>query len=275
MNRDYTSTKVNNSYEDFSKQAFSPRGGITLNLDVASVWKPTFWVSGGKAFRPPTNYDLYRTWLSSTGWITEGNPDLKPESMASIEAAMAHRLFNNRLEANLTWFHNVITDMIYTTTISDSLKIQRKENLGRSRTNGIETGLKVQASSFLQLFGNYTWTEATVLENSVNPLSEGKLVTLVPEHVANFGFQFEAGWLMARMGCQYVSKRYSADDNSDTVNGVYGSRDPYFTSDARLAIRPADHICFIFTANNLFDRDYYDYYRAPGRSLGGEVQLNF
>ncbi|NLD94141.1 MAG: TonB-dependent receptor [Fibrobacter sp.] len=275
MNRDYTSTKVNNHYKDHSKVAFSPRGGMTLNLNVAPVWKPTFWVSAGKAFRPPTNYDLYRTWLSSTGWITEGNPDLKPETMISIEAAMIHRLFNNRLQINLTGYQNMITDMVYTTTISDSLKIKRKENLGKVQTRGIETGLNVRPVSILQLFSNYSWTDAIVHENAVNPASVYKRVTLVPEHIVNFGFQVEKGWVMARAGTRYVSKRYSLDNNSDTLTGVYGSYDPFFTTDVRLSIKPREYISFVFTANNIFNNEYYDYYRAPGRTLGGEVVLKF
>ncbi|HEX3019430.1 MAG TPA: TonB-dependent receptor, partial [Chitinispirillaceae bacterium] len=275
MNRDYTNIKVNNKYDDQSKTSLSPRAGLTLNLDVSAQWKPTFWISGGKAFRPPTNYDLYRTWLGSTGTLTESNPGLKPETMTSIEAAMVHHFFKNRLEVSITGYRNVITDMIYTTTISDELKIQRKENLGKAQTDGMETGLNARPFQFLTLFTNYTWTDAKVKENSVNPESVGKRVTTVPEHTVNYGFQFEKGWITLRLGSRYVSKRYTADDNSDTVDGVFGSRDPFFITDLRVMFSLMKRVRFIFNADNLFNDRFYDYYRTPGRTLGGEMQVTF
>mgnify|MGYP000876752475 CR=1 FL=1 len=275
MNRDYTSTKVNNHYADHSKSSLSPRAGLTLNLNVSPAWKPTFWISGGKAFRPPTNYDLYRTWLGSTGVLTESNPDLKPEVMSSVEVAMVHRFFDNRIDLSFVGYRNLISNMIYTTTVSDELKIQRKENLGKAKTDGIETGLSGRLFSFLTLFTNYTWTDAKVKENPVNPLSEGKRVTGIPEHTVSYGFHFEKGWLALRMGSRYVSKRYNADDNSDTVDGVFGSRDPFLITDLRLTISPIKRVRFIFNADNLFNNEFYDYYKSPGRTMGGEIQVTF
>lgn len=275
MNRDYTNSKVNNHYTDHSKSSLSPRAGLTVNLNASPAWKPTFWISGGKAFRPPTNYDLYRTWLGSTGILTESNPDLKPEVMNSIEAAMVHRFFDNRLSLSFVGYRNLISNMIYTTTISDELKIHRKENLGKAKTDGFETGLSGRPFSFLTLFSNYAWTDATVKENPVNPLSVGKKVTNVPEHTLSYGFHFEKGWLGLRMGSRYISKRYSADDNSDTVDGVYCSRDPIFITDLRLTLSPIKRVRFIFNADNLFNNKFYDYYKTPGRKMGGEMQVTF
>ncbi len=190
---------------------------------------------------------------------------------------MSHRFFNNRLELSLLGYYNEVSDMVYTTTISDSdtLKIQRKTNLGLVKTKGIETGLNTRPFKFLTLFTNYTWTDAIVKRNKVNPASEGKRVTTVPEHVFNYGFQFEKGWVALRMGSRYVSKRYTADDNSDTFDGVYGSRDPFHITDLRVSISPVKRVRFIFNADNLFKQEYYDYYRCQGLTLGGEMQVTF
>jgi len=275
MNRDYTNSKINNHYADHSKSSLSPRTGLTLNLDLSPVWKPSFWISGGKAFRPPTNYDLYRTWLSSNGTLTESNPDLKPEVMSSFEIAMVHRLFYNRVDLSFVGYRNLISNMIYITTVSDEQKIQRKDNLGKAKTDGIETGLSGQFFSFLKLFANYTWTDAKVIENPVNPLSVGKRVVNIPEHTVSYGFHFEKGWLAMRLGSRYVSKRYTDDNNSDTVDGVFGSRDPFFVTDFRLTLSPIKRVRFIFNVDNLFDNKFFDYYKSPGRIMGGEMQVTF
>ena len=100
-------------------------------------------------------------------------------------------------------------------------------------------------------------------------------MTGIPEHTVSYGFHFEKGWLALRMGSRYVSKRYNADDNSDTVDGVFGSRDPFFVTDLRLTLNPIKRVRFIFNADNLFNNEFYDYYKSPGRIMGGEMQVTF
>jgi len=72
-----------------------------------------------------------------------------------------------------------------------------------------------------------------------------------------------------------VGKRLNSDDNSDTVNRVYGSYDPYFVVDMKAAYRVTDWATISFSVNNLLDREYYTYYVAPGRSFFANLDLKF
>jgi iron complex outermembrane receptor protein len=72
-----------------------------------------------------------------------------------------------------------------------------------------------------------------------------------------------------------VSKRHRYDDNRDTKNNVYTSWDPYFVADARIAYQVTSFAQVSLSVDNIFDEDYYSYYRAPGRSWFAELTLRF
>jgi len=279
MNHDYVSGKVINQYDARSKVACSPRFGAVLNLGEGSV-KPSFRFAGGRAFRPPTVYDLYRTWLSAAGNLNESNPDLRPETMWSIEGGNAWRFFEEVLTLDMTGFFHTVEDMIYTTTIKDAFtadggEISRKMNLGKARIQGFEGSVSVKPIRQMTLFGVYGYTDSYVLEMDEFPEYVYRELTLVPRHTTGFGVKADVGPLCGSVSSRYVSKRYTADDNSDTVNSVYGSRDPYFVTDCSLTLRLGSGCALTLSVDNLFDESYYDYYRAPGRTISGGVKVEF
>ena len=79
------------------------------------------------------------------------------------------------------------------------------------------------------------------------------------------------GSLVAR----YVSKRYSDDENKDTVDDVYTSYDPYFVADLKLSYKITKFATLSFSVDNIFDKDYFAFYRAPGRKWFTELTLKF
>jgi iron complex outermembrane receptor protein len=72
-----------------------------------------------------------------------------------------------------------------------------------------------------------------------------------------------------------VSKIYSNDENKDKVNNVYGSYDPYFTADAKVSYKVTKFATLSYSVDNIFDRDYFYYYKAPGRSWFCELTMRF
>jgi iron complex outermembrane receptor protein len=274
-NWDLTNSKLNNSYDNQSKSSVSPKLAIVSTHAFNDLWSPSFRIAGGKAFRAPTIYDLYRTWISSTGWMYQGNPDLKPEQTWSVEGGMTNFFFKKRIQLGITGYYNRITDMIYTTAISDSLKLSKKTNAGLSTTRGIETNLVLAPLALWKAFANYTWNDSRIKENPVNPRSVGKKVTGIPEHVFSIGNTFTLRGISLTLDGRYVSKRYSLDDNSDTLSNVYGSRDEVMTWDAVVGYTINKRLSVNFKIDNIADKIVYDYYRMPGRVLTGEVRVEF
>ncbi|MFH1027517.1 MAG: TonB-dependent receptor, partial [Pseudomonadota bacterium] len=105
--------------------------------------------------------------------------------------------------------------------------------------------------------------------------SVGKRMIDVPEHMFNVGADLECGPFGAMATGRYVGKRYSTDNNSDTVNGVQGSFDPYFTVDLKLRYKVTSWATASLSVTNLFDEKYYSSSLAPGRSAYGELSFNF
>jgi len=93
--------------------------------------------------------------------------------------------------------------------------------------------------------------------------------------MANLGGELTYGPFGLTVTGRYVSKRYGKDDNSDTVDEVFRSWDPFFVVDAKVSWKPFEWATVSLSVDNLFDEDYYSYYKAPGRTFFGEITLKF
>jgi iron complex outermembrane receptor protein len=255
---------------------YDKKDASSLSPKAAVVYKPfektTLRTSIGKAFRPPTVYDLYRTWVSSGGVTYAGNPELKPETTTSWDIGIEQGLWKGA-KVKSTYFENYMKDLIYRKTVSSTL--QELINAGKAESKGVELEAEQRFDKWLRLFANYTYTDAKIKKNDAKPSTEGKKLTQVPENMFNAGAEFEKGPFSASLTGCYVGKRYSNDENTDTVNGVYTSYDPYFTADAKVSYKLTKNAAVSFSVDNIFDRDYWGYYKAPGRTWFSELTLRF
>lgn len=261
-----TPTKIE-SYPSKSKSSFSPK--------LAIVYKPfdttTLRGSIGKAFRPPTVYELYRPWRSSTGTIYLPNPYLDPETAVSWDLGIEQKLWKDA-KASLTYFENHMNDLIYrksTGTNRDYI------NVGKAESRGVEFEIEQRLEKWLRLFSNFTYTDSEIKENTAEPLSVGKRLTYNPLWKANIGAEIEKSGFSAYIVGRYVGKMYADDRNRDYANNVYGSYDPYFVVDGKIGYQFTKFAKLSFSVDNIFDRKYYQYYKAPGRSWFTELTLKF
>lgn len=255
-------------YDSKKESSFSPKAAL--------VYKPlsatTFRSSIGKAFRAPTVYDLYRTWLSSTGTTYAANPDLTPETVISWEAGVEQGLWRG-MKVSATYFHNDIEDMIYRKTVSSTL--QENINAGEARTQGVELEAEQKFDFGCTLFANYTYTDSKMLENEAQPTSVGKELIQVPQNMFNAGVRYNHNPYAASLTCRYVGKRYGNDTNTDVVDGVYTSYDSYTTVDTKISYQVNKFAQLSLSLDNIFDREYFGYYPATGRAFYGELSLRF
>ncbi len=89
----------------------------------------------------------------------------------------------------------------------------------------------------------------------------------------NLGGEFEKDQFSASLIGRYVRKRYSNDENKDTVDNVYTSYDPYFIADAKVSYKLTKFAFVSLSVDNILDRDYFAYYKAPKRSWSAEIRL--
>ncbi len=255
---------------------FGPSAYASISPKAAVVYTPftgtTLRASAGKAFRPPTIYELYRTWTSVSGITYASNPDLKPEKSFSWDIGFEQKLWKG-FQLKGAYFESYIEDLIYSTTVTSTY--QTKVNAGKADIKGFEVEGRQKFDFGLALFANYTYNNATMRDNDANPDSEGKRLTFVPREMFNVGFETQQGPFLARCVGRYVGKRYSDDLNRDRTNGVYLSYDPYFVVDAKVSYDITKFIRASLAVDNIFDRDYFSSYQAPGRKWYGELKIRF
>ena len=253
------------NYEARTSSFVSPRVALSIKPQLDTRLK--FSVS--RAFRGPTVFELYRTWTLSSGRINYSNPELGPETMTAIEAGIQQRF--GGFTAGITGFNNDVQDLIDRRSLEDGNRIYI--NTGRARTRGVELQGEYRLGGSARAFANYTWTDTEVIENEIAPETEGKKLAFVPEHMANGGVELlSAAWTAGVHG-RYVGNRFALDTNEDTVSGVYTAYDLFFLMDIRAQYRWRS-VQVGVSVDNILDRQYYDYYLAPGRTLRLEMGVD-
>jgi iron complex outermembrane receptor protein len=254
-----------------SKVAVSPKFAVLFR-----PWKWMAWrASVGTSFRAPNIYELYGAHQSAT-LIYKNNPDLKPETTLSWEIGATLKPFKGTV-FTATYFENYVDDLIYRVTdpTDPTGKTRSIENAAKATIRGVELEINQKLWSWLEVFGNTTLVDARIKDNSYNPDSVGKKITNTPRQMFNFGVTVTYWKVKANLSGRYVSKLYSTDDNSDRVNNVYGSYDPFFTLDSKVIVSPVKYMDLSFSVNNMLNREYYSYYRTPGRTFWTQVTLKY
>jgi iron complex outermembrane recepter protein len=256
---------------------FDARTQVSVNPKAAVVVLPaegtTLRASAGTAFRPPTISELYGG-SAHGGTQTFGDPSLDPERIGSVEIGAVQRLGRGtRLELSL--FGNFISHMIFAKTISPagaSVTVKQYDNVGKARTFGAELAARQRIFSFLDLFGNYTYTHAKFTSFPSNPAVEGNWLPNVPRHLYNFGVDLHHGPASALVTVEGASDAFAREDNADKVNGVPQGLDPYTTLDAKIRYKAAEHLQLSLAAINITNERYWlSFGRNPGRTFFGEA----
>ncbi len=254
---------------------YDSRSDSSFNPKLAVVYKPfdntTLRTSAGQSFRGPTVYELFTTYVSGSNTYN-GNPDLKPETVQSWDAEITQGLWRGA-KVSATYFENYMKDLIYNTTVSTGQ--YKYMNAGKAESKGVVLEIEQRFDKLLRLFANYTYTDARIKENSANPASVDKRLTFMPDTMINAGVECEVGPFSASLTGRYVSKRYSTDTNTDTVNNVFGSYDPFLTADAKVSYKITKFATVSFSVDNITNESYFSSYVAPGRSWFGGLEVKF
>ncbi len=254
-------------YKSNSESHLSPK----LSM-VYKVFKyTTLRASVGESFRPPTIYELYRTW-TSWGTTYKSNPFLKPETVWTYEVGIQQSLFEGRTNISVTSFYNDITDLIYSRQVGTT---KEKVNAAKGRTYGVEVELGQRLFDWLKIWGNLTYTNAKIVDNPVDPLTEGKKVTGIPSLMWNLGAVATTDKITFSLQGRYFSKIYTDAYNRDTEDGVYGSYEPALFLDSKLSIRPIPHFEISLSVDNLLNKRFYEYYHLDGRTYLLELTYRY
>lgn len=267
-NFDTIASPVETNFTDASHESFNPKLGAVYQL------VPTTAIRGsiGKAFRAPTLYDLYRTYIASSTTIYYPNANLGPEKVLSYEVGLDQQLGES---ANLsaTVYYNDAEDFISTlsVTCTDSTftRCYQKQNVGKVSTKGIEVDLSYDITREWGVSANYTYNRSEVEKYDPDSTLEGNLLPDAPENKGALNLIFsDPSLFIAKVSARYVGKRYS-DDKNKTEYDSYTLVDLHISKD----LGKIFHLSL--DVNDLFDRTYTEYYVSPGRTVMAKLTVNY
>ena len=248
-------------FADRIETAFSPRVALLHKLTE----NISLTVSGYRAFRAPTLNELYRSFRVGNV-LTLANDKLRAERLTGGEAGVSVAGFDRKLNVRGTFFWSELTRPIANVTLSvtPALITRQRQNLGRTRSRGVEIEAEANITSTVTVSSGYQFVDATVLKFPANMLLEGLLIPQVPRHIFTFQTRYSnPRRLTVAFQGRAVSSQFDDDQNQFRLNS-------YFTLDA-FTLRSLGRGVEVFGAfENLFNQRY-DIGRTPLRTIGPPI----
>ncbi|MGA8808120.1 MAG: TonB-dependent receptor, partial [Thermoanaerobaculia bacterium] len=185
---------------DRSDDAWSPR--VTLLVHASD--RLTFTASAYKSFRAPTLNELYRNFRVGNVQ-TLANESLGAEHLSAIELGVRSG------PLRLTAFSMSTDDTIANVTLSTTpaLITRQRQNLGSSRSRGVEIDFDQRLSTKWRLSAGYLFCDATVTSGDL----AGKRLPQVPRNTATLQLAFTPS-----RGSAGVQTRWSSSQFDDDIN---------------------------------------------------------
>ena len=227
----------------------TPRFGLVYNKN-----KLTTKLLYMEAFRAPKPWDYT---------YGDGNPDLKPETMRSMELSMAY-VFTENFIANLTFYKNYVKELL-------TKEGNRWVNGSKLNTDGFEAGLDYVRGKIKSYF-NYTY--------NLSNYEYGDKVPEVGNNNANIGILYAfTNKIKLNIRGNYLGKRKNVKTIISTGNDYI---DAAFVVHSTLSVLDYKNFDFHLIAKNLLDNEYYhtsnrppDRYRQPQRSIMLRAEYKF
>ncbi|MGQ9788936.1 MAG: TonB-dependent receptor plug domain-containing protein [Candidatus Hadarchaeaceae archaeon] len=261
-------------YDAEKDSAFSPKLGIAWHPDE----KTTLRASGGKGFRVPSLFELYKVHIRQGGrYYREANPNLKPEVIWSYDAG-AERFLLNNLWGRVTFYQSFAEDYIGDRFLRrvGTRNEYKLDNISKVNIYGLETELEWYPRNDLTIFANYTFNISKVKEDKNNPALEGNYLPNDPRHIVHFGLRYQNPKIVnISLVTNYYAKIYY--DNENTLK----TKD-YWTVDIGVSRKFFDRFTAYVNAENIFDKKYplfktasFGDTCAPGVIVMGGVKFEF
>jgi outer membrane receptor protein involved in Fe transport len=252
---------------DRSETFFSPRLALLHKL-TSNV---SLTASGYRAFRAPTLNELYRGFRAGNVF-TEFNPNLRAERLTGAEGGAIVTGWNQRvmLRGNFFWTQMTRPVANVTLTTTPSLITRQRQNLGSTRSQGVELEASGRLSNSVTLSGGYEYTDATVTSFTVDPALAGLNPSLVgldvpqiPRHQFTFQTSYSRPFVLLGLQGRFGGNQFDDDQNTFVLRR-------YFVLDATAAHTLRHGVELFVAVENLTNRRY-DVGRTPVLTVGPPI----
>ena len=211
------------AFADQSDHAFSPRAALLFRAGD----RVTLTGSWYKSFRAPTLNELYRSFRLGNV-LTLANSQLQAERLKGGEAGVNYYFGATRIHAGFFWMQ--VSDPVANVTLStnSALITRERENLGKTRSRGMELDAAWRVSR-LEFVAGYQYVDAVVTSFP----AQTALVGLQLPQVAPNQFTLQATCTLPRGWTLSAQARASSRQFDDDLNQF--PLDSYFQLDAYVA----------------------------------------
>jgi len=256
----------------------SPKLGVAFHPDP----KTTLRASGGKGFRAPSLFELYKVHVRSGGrYYRAANPDLKPEEIWSYDVG-AERFFLDNLWGKVTFYQSFASDYIGDRLTNSYVRRGMTyneyilDNISKVDIYGLEAEMQWHPASEVTLFANYTYNVSKVAEDKTDISLVGNYLPNDPRHSLHFGARYQNPNIVnATVMANYYADIYYDNENTMKTND-------YWTVDLSLSRKFLNHYTVYLNAENIFDKEYPIFKSAtsadtiaPGLIVSGGLTFEF
>jgi outer membrane receptor protein involved in Fe transport len=253
------------AFPDRTETAFSPH--------LSLLYKPaddlSLYASVTRAFRQPTLNELYRSFRVGDV-LTLANENLRAERLSGGEAGANFSSFNHKLSvrAAVSWTEIARPIANVTLAITPTLITRQRQNLGRTRSRGIEVEWDARLTNRVTVSGGYLFADATVLSFPVNTQLEGLLIPQVARHQLTFQARY-VNPSRITLGLQGRASGAQFDDDQNRFR-----LEKYFTLDAFISRRITRKWEVFAAFENLFNQRYSTGL-TPVRTVSPPILMRF
>ena len=243
------------------ESAFSPRASLLFQATDRWAWT----ASAYKAFRAPTLNELYRAFRVGNV-LTVANANLRPERLTGGETGALFSCLGGRVTARGTMFWMDVDQTVANVTLSTtpSLITRQRQNLGSTRSRGIEAEVTARASDRWTVTAGWLLSDARVVSAPTAPDLEGLRLAQVPRNQATLQLRFDDPRIVsAALQARWTGGQYDDDQNVFLLRS-YATVDAFLSRSLGAQVRGLS----IFAAGENLANERYDIARTPLLSNG-------
>jgi len=197
-------------FPDRSESFFSPRLAVLQRV----TGRLSLTGSAYRSFRAPTLNELYRSFRVGN-IVTQANDQLLAERLTGGEAGAIITGWAQRfmLRGNFFWSDVTLPIANVTLSVTPDLITRQRQNLGRTRSRGLEMEADERLSSSITLSGAYEYTDATVTSFSANPALVGLWIPQVPHQQFTLQARYVKPYVLFGIQGRYMGSQFDDDQN--------------------------------------------------------------
>lgn len=252
-----------NRFADRTETAFSPQASVLYKASE----RVSFNASVYRAFRQPTLNELYRSFRVGDV-LTLANENLRAERLTGGEFGTSVVSFKRKLNARGTLFWTEITRPVANVTlnVAPTLITRQRQNLGRTRSRGLELEWDARLTNRWNISGGYLFSDATVTRFPANTALEGLRIPQIARHQ----FTSQLRYTNPRRATFGMQGRLTGAQFDDDQNRFPLNR--YFTLDALASRHVAHNVEAFVAAENLLNQRY-QIGRTPVTTIGSPLLM--